>query len=54
MRFLVLIEGKDNDTLASGRQIERSMKRILAILEIIPLKLCLKQWCWLLTKLGRI
>ena len=28
--------------------------RILIFLEIIPLKLCSKQWCWLLEKFGGI
>ena len=32
----------------------RRLIRLLTFLEIIPLKLCLKQWCWLLEKFGKI
>ena len=37
-----------------SKQVRRLIIRLLTFLEIIPLKLCLKQWCWLLEKLGKI
>lgn len=30
------------------------MRRFLTVLEIIPLKVCPGQWCWLLAKAGKI
>lgn len=32
----------------------RLIIRLLTFLEIIPLKLCLRQWCWVLEKFGKI
>jgi len=37
-----------------SKQVTRLIIRLLTFLEIIPLKLCLKQWCWLLEKFGKI
>ena len=37
-----------------SEQVRRLIIRLLTFLEIIPLKLCLKQWCWLLEKFGKI
>jgi len=37
-----------------SKQVRRLIIRLLTFLEIIPLKLCLKQWCWLLGKFGKI
>jgi len=37
-----------------SKQVRRLIIRRLTFLEIVPLKLCLKQWCWLLEKLGKI
>jgi len=37
-----------------SKQVRRLIIRRLTFLEIIPLKLCLKQWCWLLEKFGKI
>jgi len=37
-----------------SKQVRRLIIRLLTFLEIIPLKLCLKQWCWLLEKFGKI
>ena len=34
--------------------VARRIIKILTFLEIIPLKLCLQQWVWLLHKLGKI
>jgi len=39
---------------ANEEKLKRKIIRLLTILEIIPLKLFLTQWCWVLHKLGRI
>jgi len=40
--------------LVLEKEMRQRIIRFLTIAKIIPLKLCLKQWCWLLAKVGRI